>query len=76
MCVYEPDGTPLYTINELLNFFNFTLDDFRADNFQARAFHAADVERVRTTRSKAMSRGEGREVEPRVRRKDASTVGF
>jgi len=31
ICVYGSDGTPLYANDELLEFFGFTLDDFRAD---------------------------------------------
>jgi|SRR6516225_6548880 len=74
MCLYGSDGTPLYANDELLNFFGFTLDDFRADNFQARAFHPDDVERVRTVR--AMVRGVGWEVEARILRKDGQYRWF
>jgi len=48
MCVYSADGSPLYANDSLLDFFGFTLDDFRADDFQTRAFHPEDVERVRS----------------------------
>src|SRR5713101_5588536 len=70
MCVYDSDGSPLYANDGLLEYFGFTLDDFRADNFQTRAFHPDDVERVRFLRQDAMRRGEGWEVEARIRRKD------
>ena len=47
MCVYGADASPLYANDGLLEFFGFTLDDFRADDFQTRAFHPDDVEKVR-----------------------------
>jgi PAS domain S-box-containing protein len=74
--VYGSDGTPLYANDELLEFFGFTLDDFRADDFQAKAFHPDDVERVRTVHSNAMSRGEGWEIEARILRKDGQFRWF
>jgi PAS domain-containing protein len=56
MCVYEADGSPLYANDSLLEFFGFTLNDFRADDVQTRAFHPEDVERVRKIRSDAIGR--------------------
>ena len=76
MCVYGADGSPLYANDSLLDFFGFTLNDFRADDFQARAFHPEDADRVRTVRSDAMRRGEGWEVEARIRRKDGQYRWF
>jgi PAS domain S-box-containing protein len=70
MCVYAADGTPLYATDELLSFFGFTLDDFRADDFQTRAFHPDDMARVRLARERAMGNGEGWEIEARILRKD------
>jgi PAS domain S-box-containing protein len=70
MCVYGADGSPLFANDGLLAFFGFTLDDFRADDFQTRAFHPEDVERVRSVRKNAIDRGEGWEVEARILRKD------
>jgi PAS domain S-box-containing protein len=76
MCVYAADGTPLYANDSLLEFFGFTLDDFRADDFQTRALHPEDVERVRSVRNHAMGRGEGWAVEARIRRKDGEYRWF
>jgi PAS domain S-box-containing protein len=76
MCVYGADGSPLYANDELLDFFGFTLDDFRADDFYARVFHPADLERVRTVRWNAMSRGDGWEIEARILRKDGQYCWF
>jgi PAS domain S-box-containing protein len=76
LCVYGPDEKPLYANDSLLDFFGFTLDDFRADDFQTRAFHPDDVERVRSVRAEAMRHGEGWEVEARIRRKDGQYRWF
>src|SRR5215475_7363814 len=75
-CVYGSDEKPLYANDSLLDFLGFTLDDFRADDFQTRAFHPDDVERVRSARTEAMRRGEGWEVEARIRRKDGQYRWF
>lgn len=76
MCVYGADGTPLYANGPLLDYFGFTLDDFRADDFQTRAFHPDDLERVRSVRNDAIRRGEGWEVEARILRKDGQYRWF
>jgi PAS domain S-box-containing protein len=76
LCVYGADGKPLYANDSLLDFFGFTLDDFRADDFQSRAFHPDDLERVRALRTEAMRRGEGWELEARIRRKDGEYRWF
>jgi PAS domain S-box-containing protein len=76
MCVYEADGSPLYANDGLLDYFGFTLDDFRADDFQTRAFHPDDVERVVSMRKDAMGCGEGWVVEARILRKDGQYRWF
>ena len=76
MSVYGSDGTALYANDELLDFLGFTIDDFRSNEFQEKAFHPADVEHVRIVRSNAMSRGEGWEIEARIRRKDGQYRWF
>jgi len=76
MCVYGADGVPLYANDGLLDYFGFTLEEFRADNFQTRAFHPNDLERVRSVRHDAMSRGEGWDVEARILRKDGQYRWF
>ena len=76
MCVYGAEGNPLYANDPLLDFFGFTLDDFRSENFQKRAFHADDLERVRSIRNEAMRRGKGWEVEARILRKDGQYRWF
>ena len=76
MCTYDADGTPLYASDGLLDYFGFTLEDFRAADFQSRAFHPHDVERVESLRKDAMDRSEGWEVEARIRRKDGKYRWF
>jgi PAS domain S-box-containing protein len=76
MCVYASDGSPLYANDGLLDYFGFTLDDFRGDDFQTRAFHPDDLERVRSVRNDAMRRGEGWEVEARILRRDGQYRWF
>jgi PAS domain S-box-containing protein len=76
MCAYAADGTPLYASDTLLDYFGFTLQDFRSDDFHARAFHPDDVERAQRLRQDAMSRGEGWEVEARILRKDGKYRWF
>jgi len=76
LCVYGADGKPLYANDSLLDFFGFTLADFRSDNFQTRAFHPDDLDRVRSLRTEAMRRGEGWEVEARICRKDGQYRWF
>ena len=76
MCVYSAEGNPLYANDGLLDFFGFALNDFRAEDFLTRAFHPDDLERVRSNRNDAMRRGEGWEVEARIRRKDGQYRWF
>src|SRR5215469_6660564 len=76
MCVYGAEGNPLYANDPLLDFFGFTLEDFRSEDFQRRAFHPDDLERVRSIRNEAMQRGDGWEVEARILRKDGQYRWF
>jgi len=70
LCVYGAEGNPLYANDPLLDFFGFTLDDFRSEDFQKRAFHPDDLEHAQSVRNEAMRLGEGWEVEARILRKD------
>ena len=76
MCVYGGDGTHRYANDSLLDYLGFTMDDFRSDDFQIRATHPDDLERVRLVSSDAMARGEGWEIEERLRRKDGQYRWF
>ena len=76
MCVYTADVRPLYASEELLEYFGFTQEDFRADDFQTRAFHPEDLERIKPLREAAMARGEGWNVETRIKRRDGQYRWF
>ena len=76
MCVYTADARPLYASEELLEYFGFTQEDFRADDFQTRAFHPEDLERIKPLREAAMARGEGWNVETRIKRRDGQYRWF
>jgi PAS domain S-box-containing protein len=76
MCVYGADESPLYASDGLLDYFGFTLEDFRANDFRTRVFHPDDLERVQAVRQEAMSHGEGWEVECRILRKDGQYRWF
>jgi PAS domain S-box-containing protein len=67
--VLTPDGSPLYGNELLLEYTGLTLDDVRAGDFRARAFHPDDVERLRDERRQALARGVSFEMEQRVLRK-------
>src|SRR6516165_12367879 len=68
--VFGPDGNPLYVNQGLREYFGFSLEDVRADDFRARVYHPDDVERVRCVREGGISRGVGWEAEARIRRRD------
>ncbi len=76
MCVYNADVKPLYASEELLKYFGFTQEDFRANDFQIRAFHAEDLERIKPLREAAIARGEGWAVEARIKRRDGQYRWF
>src|SRR5215472_12937043 len=76
MCVYTADVRPLYASEELLEYFGFTQEDFRADDFHTRAFHPEDLERIKPLREAAIARGEGWNVETRIKRKDGQYRWF
>jgi PAS domain S-box-containing protein len=76
ICVYTSNGRPLYANDSLLDYFGFTLEDFRADDFRTRAFHPDDLERVHSVREEAIRHGEGWEVEARILRKDGQYRWF
>jgi PAS domain S-box-containing protein len=70
------EGDLLYANDRLLDFLGFTLEEGRANDFRKRAFHPDDLERVRSVREDAISRGVPWEAEARIRRKDAQYRWF
>jgi formate hydrogenlyase transcriptional activator len=74
--VLAPDGSPLYANERVLEYTGLTLDDVYTGGFRERAFHPADVERLRGERQQALARGIPFELEQRVRRKDGQYRWF
>ena len=68
--VLNTDGKALYANRVALEYTGLSLDEVRADNFRDRCFHPEDIQRLRETREKALSRPTPFENEQRVRRKD------
>ena len=52
--VLEPDGTPLYANQAVLDYTGFTMEDVVASDFRARLFHPEDLERLREERQAAL----------------------
>src|SRR6516164_10886707 len=74
--VMGKDGTPLYVNQGLREYFGFTLEDVQADDFRAKIYHPDDLERVRSERQDAMSRGVAWETEARILRRDGQYRWF
>src|SRR5438552_2427145 len=68
--IQQPDGTPVYANQAVLDYGGFTLEEVVASDFRARLFHPEDLERLREERQAALSRGLPFEIEQRARRKD------
>ena len=74
--IQQPDGTPIYANQAVLDYGGFTMEDVVASDFRARLFHPEDLERVREERQAALSRGLPFEIEQRARRKDGQYRWF
>jgi len=74
--IQQPDGTPIYANQAVLDYGGFTMEDVIASDFRARLFHPEDLERVRAERQAALSRGLPFEIEQRARRKDGQYRWF
>src|SRR6516162_4464916 len=74
--VMGKDGTPLYVNQGLREYFGFTLEDVQADDFRVRVYHPDDLDRVRSERQDAMSRGVAWETEARILRRDGQYRWF
>src|SRR6267142_5847000 len=68
--IQEPDGTPIYANQAVLDYGGFTIEDVVASDFRARLFHPEDLERLHDEREAALLRGLPFEIEQRARRKD------
>lgn len=74
--IQQPDGTPIYANQAVLDYSGFTMEDVVAADFRARLFHPEDLERLREERQAALSRGLPFEIEQRARRKDGQYRWF
>jgi formate hydrogenlyase transcriptional activator len=74
--IQQPDGTPIYANQAVLDYGGFTMEDVVASDFRARLFHPEDLERLREERQAALSRGLPFEIEQRARRKDGQYRWF
>src|SRR4030095_8323673 len=74
--VLDPDGTALYANRSVLEFTGLTMEAVLAPDFRTVFFHPEDVERLRSERQLALSRGLPFENEQRARRKDGEYRWF
>ncbi|HEX9384073.1 MAG TPA: sigma 54-interacting transcriptional regulator [Gemmatimonadaceae bacterium] len=74
--IQQPDGTPIYANQAVLDYSGFTMEDVVASDFRARLYHPEDLERLREERQAALSRGVPFEIEQRARRKDGQYRWF
>ena len=74
--IQQPDGTPIYANQAVLDYSGFTMEDVVASDFRARLFHPDDLERLREERQTALSRGLPFEIEQRARHKDGQYRWF
>jgi formate hydrogenlyase transcriptional activator len=74
--IQQPDGTPIYANQAVLDYGGFTMEDVVASDFRARLFHPEDLERLREERQAGLSRGLPFEIEQRARRKDGQYRWF
>ena len=74
--IQQPDGTPIYANQAVLDYSGFTMENVVASDFRARLFHPEDLERLREERQAALSRGLPFEIEQRARRKDGQYRWF
>src|SRR5438093_4842850 len=74
--IQDPDGTPVYANQAVLEYTGFTMEDVITSDFRARIFHPEDLERLRDERLAALGRGLPFEIEQRVLRKDGQYRWF
>src|SRR2546430_12219558 len=74
--IQQPDGTPIYANQAVLDYGGFTMEEVVASDFRARLFHPEDLERLREGRQAAPSPGLPFEIEKGPRRKDGQYPRF
>src|SRR5881296_351750 len=74
--IQDPDGTPIYANQAVLDYTGLTMEDVITSDFRARIFHPEDLERLRDERRAALARGLPFEIEQRALRKDGQYRWF
>ena len=74
--IQDPDGTPVYANQAVLDYTGLTMEDVTTSDFRARIFHPEDLERLREERRAALARGLPFEIEQRALRKDGQYRWF
>ncbi|HZO55630.1 MAG TPA: sigma 54-interacting transcriptional regulator [Bryobacteraceae bacterium] len=74
--IQDPDGTPVYANQAVLDYTGLTMEDVITSDFRARIFHPEDLERLRDERRAALARGLPFEIEQRALRKDGQYRWF
>src|SRR5438094_74214 len=74
--IQDPDGTPVYANQAVLDYTGFTMEDVITSDFRARIFHPEDLESLREESRAALARGLPFEIEQRALRKDGQYRWF
>jgi formate hydrogenlyase transcriptional activator len=74
--IQDPDGTPVYANQAVLDYTGLTMEDVITSDFRARIFHPEDLESLRDERRAALARGLPFEIEQRALRKDGQYRWF
>ena len=74
--ILDPDGTPVYANQAVLDYTGLTMEDVITSDFRARIYHPEDLERLREERRAALARGLPFEIEQRALRKDGQYRWF
>jgi formate hydrogenlyase transcriptional activator len=74
--IQDPDGSPIYANQAVLDYTGLTMEDVITSDFRARIFHPEDLERLREERRAALARGLPFEIEQRALRKDGQYRWF
>jgi formate hydrogenlyase transcriptional activator len=76
IAVHDPEGTPIYANQAVLDYTGLTIDDVTCPDFRSRTIHPDDFERLRDVRQAALLRGLPFEIEIRLRRNDGEYRWF
>ncbi len=74
--IQDPDGSPIYANQAVLDYTGLTMEDVITSDFRARIFHPEDLESLREERRAALARGLPFEIEQRALRKDGQYRWF